>query len=81
MTKQASMLFDNLDAQLAALGLGWRNVVRATQLLTDIRDVEQFSTVMVERYGTSWWPAGTMTQIDALPVKGARIQLDVIAAG
>lgn len=81
MTKQASMLFDNLDAQLAALGLGWRNVVRATQLLTDIRDVEQFSMVMVERYGTSWWPAGTMAQIDALPVKGARIQLDVIAAG
>lgn len=78
---QAKMLFDNLDAQLAALGLGWRNVVRTLQMVTDIREADQFGVAMAERYGTLWTPAATLIQVDALPVKGARVQLDVIAAG
>lgn len=81
MAVQATMLFDNLDAQLAALGLGWRNVVRTLQFFTDLREIGDFAVVMAERYGTSWFPAGTMAQVDALPVKGARILLDVIVAG
>lgn len=81
MAVQATMLFDNLDAQLSALGLGWRNVVRTLQFFTDLREIGDFSLAMAERYGTSWFPAGTMAQVDALPVKGARILLDVIVAG
>ena len=38
-------------------------------------------TALAERYGTSWTPAGTLTHVDALPVRGARVQLDVIVAG
>lgn len=78
---QARMLMDNLDVQLGALGLGWENVVKVIQHVTDIREADQFGMAFAERYGTSWTPAGTLTQVDALPVRGARLQLDVILAG
>lgn len=78
---QTKMVMANLDAQLAALGLTWHNVVRSIQMVTDIREVDSIGTAMAEHYGTSWTPAGTLVQVDALPVRGARIQLDVIVAG
>lgn len=78
---QTRMLMDNLDAQLSALGLGWRNVVKLLQQVTDIREADAVRTALAERYGTSWTPAGTLTHVDALPVRGARVQLDVIVAG
>ena len=78
---QAKLLMDNLDVQLAALGLGWRNVVKVIQQITDIRESDALGAAVAERYGTSWTPAGTLTQVDALPVRGARVQFDVILAG
>ncbi len=78
---QARMLMDNLDVQLAALGLSWENVVKVIHQVTDIREADQFGMAFAERYGTSWTPASTLTQVDALPVRGARAQIDVILAG
>lgn len=78
---QTRMLMDTLDAQLAALGLGWQHVVKTIQQVVDIREADAIGAAMAERYGTSWTPAGTLTQVDALPVRGARVQLDVIVAG
>lgn len=78
---QTRMLMDNLDVQLAALGLGWGNVVKTIRQVTDLREADAIGVALAERYGTSWTPAGTLTQVDALPVRGARVQLDVIVAG
>lgn len=78
---QTRLLMDQLDVQLGALGLGWTNVVKTIQQVTDIREADAIGTALAERYGTSWTPAGTLTQVDALPVPGARVQLDVIVAG
>jgi 2-iminobutanoate/2-iminopropanoate deaminase/2-aminomuconate deaminase len=81
IVEQTKMLIANLDAQLAALGLGWSNVVKSIQMVTDIREADTIGATLAERYGTSWTPAGTLIQVDALPVSGARIQLDIIVAG
>ena len=78
---QTKAVMDALDAQLSALGLTWQNVVKTIQMVTDIREVDTIGRVMAERYGTTWTPAGTLIQVDALPLGGARLQLDVIAAG
>jgi len=78
---QTRMAMDDLDVQLAALGLGWRNVVKVIHQVVDMREVEQISTALAERYGTSWTPAATVTEVDALPREGARLQMDVILAG
>lgn len=78
---QTRMAMDNLDAQLAALGLGWPNVVKVIQQLVDIREADQVGAALAERYGTSWAPATTLTEVDGLPRVGARVQFDVIVAG
>ena len=78
---QTRMLLDNLDVQLAALGLGWHNVVKTIQQVVDIREADAIAVAFAERYGTAWTPASTLTQVDALPVSGSRVQLDVIVAG
>lgn len=78
---QTRLVMDALDAHLAALGLGWRNVVKVIQQVTDMREADQIGVAVAERYGTSWTPAGTLTQVDALPARGARVQFDVILAG
>ncbi|MBO9578161.1 MAG: RidA family protein [Microbacteriaceae bacterium] len=78
---QTRSAMDALDAHLAALGLSWRNVVKLIQQVVDIREAEQVGTALAERYGTSWAPAMTLTEVDALPYEGARVQFDVIAAG
>lgn len=78
---QTRMAMDNLDLQLAALGLGWRNVVKVIHQVMEIGEMEQIATALVERYGTSWTPAATVTEVDALPREGARLQMDIILAG
>lgn len=78
---QVRMLMDNLDAQLTALGLGWHNVVKTIQQVTDMREADAIDVAFAERYGTTWSPACTLTEVDALPVRGARVQFDVIVAG
>ncbi|OJX65232.1 MAG: hypothetical protein BGO95_07255 [Micrococcales bacterium 73-13] len=78
---QTRMTMDRLDAELAALGLGWRNVVKIIEQVIDIREIDEIGAALAERYGTSWTPAVTLTEVDALPHEGARVQLDVILAG
>lgn len=78
---QMRTLMDNLDSQLEGLGLRWQNVVKIIQQVTDMRESEAVALALAERYGTAWTPARTTTEVDALPVAGARIQLDVILAG
>jgi len=78
---QLAATFDALDDALAARGLGWRNVAKVLLHLTDVREHDRTWAAFAERYGTEWRPARTTIEIDNLPDRGARVQLDVIAAG
>ncbi len=78
---QLAATFDALDAALAARGLAWTNVAKILLHLTDVREHDRTWAAFAERYGTAWTPARTTIEIDNLPDRGARLQLDVVAAG
>ena len=78
---QLSATFDALDAALATRGLAWPNVAKILLHLTDVREHDAAWAAVTQRYGTAWVPARTTIEVDNLPDRGARLQLDVIAAG
>jgi 2-iminobutanoate/2-iminopropanoate deaminase len=78
ITPQTERVMQNLNAVLAAAGLGWGDVVRTTVYLHDMAD---FPTVN-ELYGKSLGdarPARSTVQVTALP-RGALVEIDLIAA-
>ncbi len=75
---QTARALTNLEAVLAAAGLGMKNVVKTTVFLADIADFAQ----MNEEYGKHFaapFPARTTVQAAALP-RGARVEIEAIAA-
>lgn len=77
---QLTPAFDAVEARLAAEGLGWAAVAKVLVHVVDTRDAAEVEAELVRRCGT-WAPAVTIIQADNLPVPGARVQLDVTAAG
>lgn len=74
---EARRVMKNLEAVLAAAGLGFEHVVRATIFLADLAD---FATVN-EIYGSVFGdpkPSRSTVQVAALP-RGARVEIDAIA--
>ena len=67
----------NLEAVLAADGLGFKHVVRTTIFLADMNDFAKVNEVY-GRYFTEAPPARATIQAAALP-KGARVEIDCIA--
>ena len=67
----------NLEAVLAADGLGFKHVVRTTIFLADMNDFAKVNEVY-GRYFTEAPPARATVQAAALP-KGARVEIDCIA--
>ena len=78
---QLAATFDRLEEVLAARGLGWTNVAKILLHLTDVREHDRTWAAFAERFGGDWVPARTTIEVDNLPDRGARVQLDVIAAG
>lgn len=78
---QLAATFDALEAALATRGLGWTNVAKILLHLTDVREHDRAWAAFVSRFGSEWMPARTTIEIDNLPDRGARLQLDVVAAG
>lgn len=76
---EARQALANLRAVLQAAGLGPENVVRASIYLTDLGDFERVNAVYGAFFGVPL-PARTAIQVAALP-KGARVEIDAIAAG
>jgi len=75
---QTSRALSNLDAVLKAAGMSLSNVVKTTVFMVDLAEFAQ----MNEEYGkhfTPPFPARSTVQVSALP-KGARVEIDVIAA-
>jgi 2-iminobutanoate/2-iminopropanoate deaminase len=75
---QTRRVMDNLGALLAAAGLSFADVVRATIFLADMNDFGRVNEV----YGTFFkepYPARATVQVARLP-KDARVEVDLIAS-
>jgi len=74
---EAEQVLKNLQAVLAAAGLGFEHVVRTTIYLVDLAD---FTTVneIYGRYVREPFPARATVGVAALP-RGARVEIDAIA--
>ena len=76
---QAERVMKNLEAVLAAGGLGLASVVRTTIYLTDLSDFARVNEVY-GRFFPGDPPARATVQVAALP-RGARVEIDAVAAG
>ena len=79
--EQTRRVLDTFTDVLAFNGMGWRDVVKFSQFLTDLRDHDAVQEVIAEYFiGTGWMPASTVVGINALSAPGARLEIDVVAA-
>ena len=76
---QTARIMDNLGAVLAASGLSFAHVVKTTIYLVDLNDYAAVNEVYGERFQENP-PARSTVQVSALP-RGARVEIDLIAAG
>jgi 2-iminobutanoate/2-iminopropanoate deaminase len=75
---QTERVLENLVAVLAAAKMGLENVVKTTVYLADMGDFPAMNEVYA-RYLGERAPARSTIQAGALP-KGARVEIDVVAA-
>jgi len=79
--EQARRILTTFDEVLTFNGLGWRDVVKFSTFLTDMREYDAVQEVIAEFFaGTGWAPASTTVGINALSAPGARMEIDVVAA-
>ena len=79
--EQARRILTTFDEVLSFNGLGWRDVVKFSTFLTDMREYDAVQEVIAEFFaGTGWAPASTTVGINALSAPGARMEIDVVAA-
>jgi len=71
---------ENIKIVLDHKKLTWRNVIKVTKYLTDMREADAMHEVMNGYFG-EWRPASTTICINNLSSSGARIEIDMIAAG
>ena len=76
--EQTRRALANIKLVLDAKSLTWRNVVKITKYLTDMRDMDGMYEVLNEHFG-DWRPAGTLVSVSNLSAPGARVELDMIA--
>ncbi len=74
---QTERVMENLAAVLAAAGVGFGNVVKASIFLADLNDFGAVNEVYGKRFPAAP-PARSTVQVAALP-KGARVEIDLIA--
>lgn len=73
---QTRRVMDNLKAVLAAAGVGFDQVVKATIYMTDLQDFAAMNAVYAT-YFTRDFPARATVQVAALP-RGAAVEIDLI---
>ena len=78
--EQTRRCLATIRSVLATRGMTWRNVVKITKYLTDIREMDAMNGVLGGELG-DWWPASTLVSVNNLSSPGARVELDVIAVG
>lgn len=75
---QTEQVFANLKAVLAAAGIDLSSVLKTTVYLADMADFQLMNAVYARHFGEHR-PARSTVAAAALP-KGARVEIDVIAA-
>lgn len=79
--EQARRVLRTFDEVLRFNGLGWHNVVKFSQFLTDMREHDDVQEVIEEFFaGVGWTPASSVVGINHLSAPGARLEIDVVAA-
>ncbi|MGI8525831.1 MAG: RidA family protein [Pseudolabrys sp.] len=76
---QTRNAMEAIKSILDEVGADWKDVVKITKYLTDIRDGDGMHKTMREYFG-DWRPASTMICINQLSSPGARVELDMIVA-
>ena len=76
--EQTRMALANIKMVLDARGLTWRNVIKITKYMTDMREAEAMYEVLGEHFG-NWRPAGTLVSVNNLSAPGARVELEMLA--
>lgn len=76
---QAERAILNLEALLAAAGLGLRDVVKTSVFLADMADFAVVNEVYASRFAAPY-PARSTLQVAALP-KGGLVEIEAIAIG
>jgi len=76
---QTRNAMEAIKSILDNVGASWRDVVKVTKYLTDMRDADAMHATMGKYFG-DWKPASTMICINQLSSPGARIELDMIVA-
>jgi 2-iminobutanoate/2-iminopropanoate deaminase/2-aminomuconate deaminase len=78
--EQTRRALASIKSVLDMRGMTWRNVVKITYYLTDMREAPEMHVAVREAFG-DWRPASTMVCVNNLSSPGARIELDMIAVG
>lgn len=78
--EQTRRAAENVRSVLETEGLGFRDIVKLTLYLTDMREVGGMHAVLHEYLG-EWRPATTLVCVNSLSAPGARFELDAIAVG
>lgn len=76
--EQTRRAMDDIKLSLDACGLTWRNVVKVTKFVTDMRETDAMHEVIGEYFG-DWKPASTMVCVNNLSAPGSRVEIDIIA--
>lgn len=76
--EQTRRAMNDIKLSLDACGLTWRNVVKVTKFVTDMRETDAMHEVLNEYFG-DWKPASTMVCVNNLSAPGSRVEIDIIA--
>jgi 2-iminobutanoate/2-iminopropanoate deaminase len=79
ISEQTKRAMEAIKLILDEVGASWRDVIKVTKYLTDIRDADGVHAAMRPYFG-DWLPASTMVCINQLSSPGARVELDMIIA-
>jgi len=77
--EQTKNAMEAIKSILDKAGATWRDVVKVTKYLTDIRDADGMHATMRKYFG-DWLPASTTVCINQLSSPGARVEIDMIVA-
>ncbi|MFD0526755.1 RidA family protein [Kitasatospora arboriphila] len=76
---QVRQVFTNLERCLAAVGAGWRDVVKLTFFLADIADLPAVRTVWDEVLDPEHAPASSAVQVAALARPDFLVEIEAFA--
>jgi 2-iminobutanoate/2-iminopropanoate deaminase len=77
IAEQTEQVLANIEAVLAAAGVGFADVVKSTVYLTDLADFAAVNEIYERRFTTAP-PARSTIEVKGLP-RGARVEIEVIA--